>query len=123
MADSARLVPGPVTGHLHLKGEAEEGADHDDDRQHGNAGEARIDHHCADDIAGQQQFESEENRSGQAVPIFRVGLAGRPLSPVEKEINGVDKRTQRYHRYPAGFDDSSNQFEPWCQEFHLAWVR
>ncbi len=61
-------LPRPVTFDLDLQGHAQNGADQDDDRQHGDVFESRRHDHGADDVARHQEFQAEHDRAAEVLP-------------------------------------------------------
>jgi hypothetical protein len=67
-------LPRPAPLEFHLQRPAQEGPHHHDRGEDTHTGEGRIDRHGPDDIPSYQDFEPEEDRAADALPVRPVNL-------------------------------------------------
>lgn len=104
------FLPRPASGDLQFEGEAEKGTDQDDSGKYPDAGERRLDGDRADDVAGDQELQPEQNRAPELATVPPVDIGSAP-APVH---GGEDRRGYRAyhdHRYPDGFDALSDRLD------------
>lgn len=80
-----RFLPWPATGDLELEGQAEEGSDEHDPREHSDAAEVEGDRNGADDVGRDEELQAEQDRSTEAGP-------GRTYRAVCAAVSGGSAR-------------------------------
>jgi hypothetical protein len=83
--ESARLIrsparlPRPAPLQFHLQRHAEEGADEHDQAEHQHAVERRRHRHRADDVAGDEQLEAQEDAQPDVLAQAAIAVAGHAV--------------------------------------------
>src|SRR5215469_3756897 len=86
-------LPGPSAFDLHRQRGTEKCPDQNDDSENADAREARRDRDRADDVAGNEEFETQEDRSAQILAALSVCVVSRMSSERAPEIYDQACRT------------------------------
>ena len=71
----------------------------------------------ADDIAGNEEFETEQNRPTQILPVKPVTLA-RGFRPLAEKPSGGDERTEDNNQHARAINGDANDFDDVAEMFH-----
>lgn len=92
-------MPGPAAGEFDFEGPAEKRTDGNDGGKHRDAGKCWLDGNGANDVAGNENFESEEDRASNALSVGPKGILSRKGTPTFQENKG--------HPNKPGCDDEN----------------
>ncbi len=102
-------MPGPAAGEFDFEGPTEKRADGNDGGEHRDAGKCWLDGNRANDIAGNEDFESEEDRASDALPVGSKSIIGRQGTPTFQE-------KKRHPNKPEGDDENASEINAFSDE-------
>lgn len=109
-----RTLPRPPTLNFNFKGEAEEGANQYDAREDTHGCEGGFDSSGIDDVAGDQEFEPEENRPSEVAPVALVCGGESVRGPTAEKHERGDGRATQDEGHANGLNRVCHGLRPSC---------
>jgi hypothetical protein len=103
-------LPGPAAVDFHLEGETQEGSDQDDRTEDGEVFQSGGHGDGADDVAGDEEFESEQDGAAEALAIGAVAVesggraGGEGFEGGEQDAEYDDEDSGGVDGHAEGFD-------------------